>query len=176
MKLPGRSRMIRDAAEKGGQKWYLEILIFLGVFAVASFLEGIPQAIGQFLLIAQTGELFPKVYPDWFMIVSLVSTALMTVAVVLFCKLVQKRDLPSVGFCRKGAVKEYLIGAAAGAGLFRKVHPARSERQRRRATRAPRSFFFMAVFLSHKGDSSYIDEGRDPSVPVLPIIFPKTPA
>lgn len=118
MKLPGRSRMIRDAAEKGGQKWYLEILIFLGVFLVASFLEGIPQAIGQLLLIAQTGELFPKVYPDWFMIVSLFSTALMTVAVILFCKLVQKRDLPSVGFCRKGAVKEYLIGAAAGTVLF----------------------------------------------------------
>lgn len=118
MKLPGRSRMIRDAAEKGGQKWYLEILIFLGVFAVATFLEAIPQAIGQVLLSVQTRELFPSEYPDWFMILSLFSTALMTVAVILFCKLVQKRDLSSVGFSRKGAVTEYLVGAVAGTVLF----------------------------------------------------------
>ena len=118
MKLPKRPAMVREAAEKGGQKWYLEILIFLGVFAVATAVESIPSFFMEFIRVLQTGEIFPETIPEWYMVISLFSTGLMTLAVILFCRWVQKRNVRSLGFRREGAVTEYVVGALAGATLF----------------------------------------------------------
>lgn len=119
MNLPKRPAMVREAAEKGGQKWYLEILIFLGVFLVGGLMESFPSVFLEFFRARQTGDLLPSGnVPDWYMIASLFATGLMTVTVILFCRLVQKRDGRSLGFRREGAIREYLVGALVGTAMF----------------------------------------------------------
>ncbi len=118
MSMPKRPAMVREAAAKGGKKWYLEILIFIGVFVVAMVAEGIPTFVLQLILSISTGELIPTEYPDWYTVGSLFATGLGTVVVILFCRFVQKRDIRSIGFRKERAAVEYLVGAAVGTVLF----------------------------------------------------------
>lgn len=53
-----------------------------------------------------------------YMICSLFSTIAMIGIVLLFCKLIQKRNPDTLGFTRKNLVKEYLIGAVVGFAIF----------------------------------------------------------
>ena len=117
MTLPKRPAMVREAAEKCGWKWYLEILIFVVVFLVTQLIEGIPIV---FLDILRGGFFFfsDEPLPDWYMIATLFITGLGTVTVILFCRMIQKRDLRSMGFQRENAVREYLLGALFGIVLF----------------------------------------------------------
>lgn len=51
-------------------------------------------------------------------ILMLFSTVLVTAAILLFCKLVEGRNLASLGFTKKGALKQYLLGLGVGFVMF----------------------------------------------------------
>ena len=51
-------------------------------------------------------------------LLQLFSTAGMIVGILLFCRLVERRSLCSLGFTKRGAVREYGIGLLGGLGLF----------------------------------------------------------
>ena len=52
------------------------------------------------------------------LLIELFATLSTVAAVLLFCLLVERRPLHSLGFIRKGAVSEYLVGLAGGIGMF----------------------------------------------------------
>lgn len=131
-----------------GHKLIVEILIFLAVFAVASAAESLilfgPLAYWMFtdggLLAAiqsgagalaenmdipaylqnvmKTAENMMNSMPEWLLVLQLFATVSSTVIVILFCRVIQKRKLPSVGFRNEKPLREYLVGAAVGAGMI----------------------------------------------------------
>jgi len=112
-----------------GRIFIIEILIFIAVFLVASVAEGIPVmcfTIGKTLELlkgidltatdSQTlTEQVEAALPE---LLTLFSTALLTVAVCIFCRYVQERSLRSTGLRKEHAVREYLIGAAFGTAMI----------------------------------------------------------
>lgn len=131
--------MLRESRVKPGKIWILEILIFIAVFIVASNIEAIPVAIGTVIWLFGEGNILGMAadtagrgdfegyikgvfdllehMPDWLWIVMLFATVLMTITVILFCRWLQKRRVPSLGLRRKHAVREYIVGALMGLSL-----------------------------------------------------------
>ena len=118
MFLPKRTDMIREAAEKGGLKWYFEILVFLGVFLTAAIAGAVLQIIPDLLISLAFGNGQRALAHECSLIVSLFLTAVTTVMVILFCKFVQHRHPRTLGFRGTHPVREYLVGLFVGAALF----------------------------------------------------------
>ncbi len=129
--------MVKEAKEsQKGWHLALEILIFIAVFLVSTFAEGIIMtpvqmimmfsdaeyleavASGSPALIMEASMHFAENASGILMIVSLFATIMMILVTMLFCKFAQKRKMSSLGFVKKGAVKEYIKGIAAGFVLF----------------------------------------------------------
>ena len=132
-------KMIAEARKNHkGLKWIIEILVLLAVTAAAMTIESIPVTIATFLdffiepdillsaigtasegnlgilsVISAAIDAVSKI-PEWITVVSLFSTALMTLVVILFCRIIQKRSPQSLGLRMNGFVKEYLIGGLFG--------------------------------------------------------------
>lgn len=126
--------------KKPGLRVGLEILVFFALFFVASQIESIPAAISTgvwiandrtfidgILPLAASGDFsgviafvnaFVKNMPVWLALVSLFATVLATVVGIVFCRIIQKRGLTSMGFVRRHAVREYLLGALIGAVMI----------------------------------------------------------
>ena len=136
MKPLTKNAMLRDSCAKPGLPVWIEILIFIAVFYVSQVLISIPLSVAELfwlfpwmknndiVSLVQHGSLWDAIMqitasmPSWLWLVNLFCTALMTATVILFCRLFQKRSLPSLGFRRRHAAQEYLIGALVGAALF----------------------------------------------------------
>lgn len=56
--------------------------------------------------------------PEWLTVVSLVATAGEIIAPMLYCRLLERRSLASMGFTRKKAVPTYLVGYLVGAVMI----------------------------------------------------------
>lgn len=137
-----KPQVVAEAAEaQKGLHIALELLIFVALFVVSFIGESCLLAAGlvvmllfepEFWLLFTSGEYRTL---DAFMgqytyvmnkvtvsenatIVTLFVTIAMTVLVMLFCKFLQKRKMSSLGFHKKGWVKEYLIGWGVGFVLF----------------------------------------------------------
>ncbi len=130
-----KPQMVKDAAAaKKGMFWLLEILVFVAVFLVsnlAMLLVQLPVTLAMLFsnrayvkaLIdgdRMAGYLIGAeiATSDTYMLTMLGTEILMITVVCLFCKLIQKRKMSTLGFCKKGMVKEYLIGALAGFAVF----------------------------------------------------------
>lgn len=137
-----KPQVVTDAAKaQKGLNIVLELLIFVAVFFVSTIGESIllvpgmvvllvcDPGFGQAMMAANTAS--PGVYmqmytevvnrvvsSDGFAIVSLVATIAMTLLTMLFCKLLQKRKMNTLGFHKKGWIKEYLVGWGVGFVLF----------------------------------------------------------
>ncbi|MBO5303663.1 MAG: CPBP family intramembrane metalloprotease [Lachnospiraceae bacterium] len=130
---------VKEAREsQKGLHIVLEILIFVAVFLVCSFAQGLIMAPVEMIFLFSNGDYVNAMMSgdmaaimnesmtaamdmassDWFMAVSLFSTALMIIVTMLFCKFAQKRKMSSLGFVKKGAGKEYIKGVIAGFLLF----------------------------------------------------------
>ncbi|MBO4384941.1 MAG: CPBP family intramembrane metalloprotease [Clostridia bacterium] len=127
-------------AKKPGLRVGLEILVFFALFIAASQIESIPAAISTgvwiandrafidgILPLASSGDFagviafvnaFVKNMPVWLALVSLFATVLATIVGIVFCRVIQKRGLSSMGFVRRHAVREYLLGALVGAVMI----------------------------------------------------------
>ena len=100
-----KADMVQEAAQTGGKNVILEILMFIGVFFVATLVEGIP------LVIMQLSGLFTW---DGLMAANLFMTIAMIVVTMLFCKLIQNRKMRTLGFKKPSMWKEYGIGLVVG--------------------------------------------------------------
>lgn len=130
-----KPQCVTEAANaKKGLHWALEILVFMAVFIVsqlAMLIVMIPVELillfsnPEYLRAAGTGDVdaitrisMQVASSNAYMFSMLAADIVMIVLVCLFCKLLQKRKMRTLGFSKKGAVKEYLIGALAGFVVF----------------------------------------------------------
>lgn len=128
------SYSISRCRTKEGLHIVFEFLVFFAVFIVGSIAEGIAiiPCLVQYLFNNQdfadavnNGD-YSKLdkisnsllTSDSLMIISLFATSLMIIIVLLFCKLIQKRKMDSIGFIKKGFIKEYAIGMVLGLVMF----------------------------------------------------------
>lgn len=127
--------MQKAAMGKRGHMAFLEILIAFLVFIVSSFVMGIIQVPlmalylmsdekymgllfkGDTASFRQAMEIALQV-PDWLMIVVLMSEILMIVVVILYCLLLEKRTPDTLGFRKKGMIRQYALGALGGIVFF----------------------------------------------------------
>lgn len=104
--------MIRESAEKGGLNWMLECLLFAAVLIASAVAEAIPSVV--LILVNFLSRKEDPIDADAGLLVSLFSTAIAVVVVLLFCRFAQKRPPASVGFRKKNAGREYLVGMLVG--------------------------------------------------------------
>lgn len=127
--------MVADAAkERKGLNIVLEVLVFIAVFLVCTIAEMIVMIPVEVVLMftnadyinaAVAGDVAAAVEAanamaqlDAMTIIMLFSNAGMILAALLFCKLIQKRKMTTVGFQKPGMGKEYLCGLGAGLLIF----------------------------------------------------------
>lgn len=126
---------IRETAEaKKGLIWILELLVFAAVFLVGSFAQIVvilpaqlvfmftntayqdAVAGGDMEAVQKAAEVL--VSSDSYLIVSLFSDIMLILIVFLFCRLIQKRRLRTLGFVKKDMWKEYGLGLLLGFVFF----------------------------------------------------------
>ncbi|MBD5547230.1 MAG: CPBP family intramembrane metalloprotease [Lachnospiraceae bacterium] len=114
--------VILASEKKKGMNWFIEILVFLIVFLVVGIGQILFQILGELLLISRNADYQAAAAQiggtDIFAVLSLFTNIAMILIVFAFCKLIQKRNPVTLGFTRKGAIKDYLIGLAAGFLVF----------------------------------------------------------
>ena len=118
--------------------WILELLVFVAVFLVASIAQGIATVPMQLVMlfsdkaymaavasgdVAKLTEASMEVTQrlmesDGYMIGMLFSDIVMLLIVFLFCRFIQKRKLRTLGFIKKGMLKEYGLGMLLGFAFF----------------------------------------------------------
>lgn len=130
--------MQETAQTKKGLFWILELLVFVAVFLVASIAQGFATVPMQLVMlfsdkaymaavasgdVAKLTEASMEVTQrlmesDGYMIGMLFSDIVMMLIVFLFCRFIQKRKLRTLGFIKKGMLKEYGLGMLLGFAFF----------------------------------------------------------
>lgn len=127
--------VVYEAAEKQrGMHWVLELLVFLPVFIAATLCEIIILFPGELLLMflnpsyqaaAQAQDVdrmlelgLEIASSDSYTILTLFANIGMIFLVWLFCRLLQKRHIRTLGFCRGKVLREYVCGVGAGFLVF----------------------------------------------------------
>ena len=130
--------MQETAQTKKGLLWMLELLVFVAVFLVASIAQGFATVPMQLVMlfsdkaymaavasgdVAKLTEASMEVTQrlmesDGYMIGMLLSDIVMMLIVFLFCRFIQKRKLRTLGFIKKGMLKEYGLGMLLGFAFF----------------------------------------------------------
>lgn len=123
--------VVKAKEKQKGLNWFLELLIFIGIFIIASIGVTAIQMLGIMLVCYMNPDYQTAVQSadlnriigivaksDLYIVIAGISNIAIILIAFLFCKLIQKRGLATLGFIGKGAVKEYLIGLAAGFFMF----------------------------------------------------------
>ena len=130
--------MQETAQTKKGLLWILELLVFVAVFLVASIAQGFATVPMQLVMlfsdkaymaavasgdVAKLTEASMEVTQrlmesDGYMIGMLFSDIVMMLIVFLFCRFIQKRKLRTLGFIKKGMLKEYGLGMLLSFAFF----------------------------------------------------------
>ncbi len=134
-----KPEMFKEAECGRGSKLIIQILIFFAVFMVSSMLQSI---LPTFLMIGDMLKEFSKVDMNNFDVASfqaivenvmaiqnrrpdLLLTLFVTIfgimTPIIYCKCIEKRPLTSMGFKKKNAVRDYLIGLVLGFAMFSAV-------------------------------------------------------
>jgi len=130
-----KPQMVADAVrERKGLHIVLEVLVFVAVFVVCSIAQMVVLTPMQLVLMftnpdyinaAVAGDMAGAMEAvnalmqlDAMTIIMLFSDAGMILVTLLFCKLIQKRKMTTVGFQKPGMWKEYLCGLGAGLLIF----------------------------------------------------------
>ncbi len=117
-----------------GLNWALELLIFVAVFitvTIGQLVIMFPVELvmlftsKSYILALQTGDMNLAMQASTeiansnaYTITMLFSTIAMTLLTMLFCKLIQKRKMTTLGFVKKGMLKEYGLGLIIGFVIF----------------------------------------------------------
>lgn len=136
LKLPA---VLEEAKKSGkGLPWIVEILIFILVFLVASIAESIIMLPGMILAMLSQPELVDSIMEyimkgdilqveeltmqlllsDVITLAMLFANAGLILIVCLYCKLIEKRKMTTLGFVKKNMFKEYGKGCLAGFVMF----------------------------------------------------------
>lgn len=120
------------------QNFWLQCLIFCAVFMTGSIVQSCIMMVGFIPHVMSwmtekmetTGEIDSVEAMQYFMnfledpsmtFIMLLSTVGTTITVLLFCRLIEGRKLHTIGFTKKGAVPQYLLGLAVGFVMFSAV-------------------------------------------------------
>lgn len=136
------TKMLIEAKNSRSHNVVIEILIFLGVFIVGALLEGLVVIVPEFSYLfnspeyiqimqdvsagmyTDTEEVSQRVteivmnMPSYMTVISLFATAMATASAMIYCRALEKRKMPTLGFRKKGALPEYLVGMIVGAVIF----------------------------------------------------------
>jgi len=125
------SILIEEARKQSkGKIVWQEVLIFLAVFGIttlaSSFILAIPMGIDLVKKLLSQGGSFAQYsemlkafrFSEKYILISLFATIVTTIGAIICCTKIEKRTLTTMGFVRKNAVKDYLIGFAVGIGMF----------------------------------------------------------
>lgn len=134
MRLKVPKAVLEARESQKGMHWTLEVFVFAAVFLVSAFGEAIVLMPVQMSLLLKDPDYADAAAANdlerlteiaagtagnhVYMIASLFATAVMIAIVVLFCRLVQKRKLSSLGFVKKEAGIDYFRGVLLGFGMF----------------------------------------------------------
>lgn len=134
LKLEKPQSVIDAVKAQKGMHIALEILVFVAVFLVATFAEVIAAIPATFIMLFTNSDYINAIMSndmeaivevsntlnnsDMATVLMLFATIAMIGIVLLFCKILQKRRMNTLGFRKKGMVKEYLCGLVAGFVLF----------------------------------------------------------
>lgn len=130
-----KPQIVTEAANaQKGLHWSLEILIFIAVFLVSQLIMVLATLPAQSIMLFSNKDYMDAVASnnlseimeismqvvssDTYIIFSLFCDIIMIAVVFLFCRFIQKRKLCTLGFCKKGLLKEYLFGALLGFLFF----------------------------------------------------------
>ena len=138
MKDIKKTLFMKEAASGKSHNILVEICIAVLLFFIASVAMGLVQipALTAYLLSNEdymsmllAGRLDTQKMlsvmsniPEWIMIVMLFAEILLTLIVMLYCRFFEKRKFSTLGFVKKGMVKQYLTGIIAGAVAFSIVY------------------------------------------------------
>lgn len=134
-----KPEMFKEAECGRGSKLIIQILIFFAVFMVSSMLQSM---LPTFLMIGDMLKEFSKVDMNSFdeasfqaivenvmaiqnrrpyLLLTLFVTIFGIMTPIIYCKCIEKRPLTSMGFKKKNAVRDYLIGLVLGFAMFSAV-------------------------------------------------------
>lgn len=133
-KLDKPEAVVEAQEKRKGMNWLLESLVFLIVLVVSGIGQFLIMMLGQMLVLSQNAAfqaakaagdasgmeaaLAQIGNSDLPVVISLFSNIGMILVALGFCKLIQKRGPATLGFRKKGALKEYLRGIVVGFFLF----------------------------------------------------------
>lgn len=119
---------------KKGLNWALEILVFIAVFLVCNIAMTVVMLPAEMVMLFSDKNYLQAVMAgdmemvmeiamevsasEGLMLVMLFAESIMIVLTCLFCRFIQKRKMTTMGFVKKGMLKEYLAGLLAGFGCF----------------------------------------------------------
>ena len=130
--------MLETKQAQKGMVWILELLVFVAVFFVATIAEAFFIVPAQFIamftdkaymqaaqsadanaMMEATNALNERLMnADWYMVLMLFANLGLIAITFLFCRLLQRRKLRTLGFVKKGMLKEYGIGLVVGFAFF----------------------------------------------------------
>lgn len=114
-----------------GHRLWLEVLIFIAVFIISSLAQVLPTIMFYIISILTDSE-FKAAFSsgdteaivrvlssgDVPTIVSLFFTFMTIITCIIFCRYIEKRKLRTMGFVKRGFIKEYAVGLIIGALMF----------------------------------------------------------
>lgn len=134
MKLETPQEVYEAGAAQKGMHWMVELLVAVLLFAVITVGQTILLLPVQFTLMFNDSDFMAAalagdvnevtelsmqlIKTDTMGIAMLFTNIVLTGMVFLFCRLIQKRKLRTLGFVKKNAVREYLIGLCVGFVIF----------------------------------------------------------
>lgn len=134
LKLETPRAVLEARAAKKGRNWFVELLIFTVLFFVISFAQSFAVVPVQiFLMSTDQGYLDAVASGDYDLLMEeatritssdpvtismLFSSIFMILITMLFCKLLQKRRMETLGFVKKDFLKEYGVGLVVGFAIF----------------------------------------------------------
>ncbi len=130
-----KPEMFIEAECGRGRKLIIQILIFIAVFMVSSTLQSILPSIYLIIEMVKNlagyegvmdetaieeimGNLMNIQYQRPYLLITLFVTIFGIITPVIFCRFIEKRPLTSMGFKKKHAVRDYLIGLLIGFAMF----------------------------------------------------------
>jgi len=124
--IPRPAMVLEAASESEGMPWLKELLWFIMVGAAAILLQTILSFIAELVYVGTLDEsiledpdlLTLPSYVSAMLLIRLFSAAGILLVPILYCRFVEKRPLATMGLRRPHAVRELLLGAAVGIGLF----------------------------------------------------------
>ncbi len=134
MKLHMKKPEFMQKAGDNGHNIFIELLIAIAVFIVASMVSS-PLIGGGTMVAMLTDERYQNMIasgtmdfelvmeiasslPGWLMVLQLFCQAFLIAACIVYCKFIEKRSLESMGFVKKNWILQYLFGAGLGIASF----------------------------------------------------------